>query len=199
MSFPNPLSGPQDEWRTELSKAGERLRERWGWIVSFGVLVALLGLAALVLVVSATIASVYTIAIFMIIAGGAEIATGFSSKTWGQFFLFIIAGLLYVVGGAFALAQPLLAAAVFTLLLGTSLIVTGLVRIYFGTRLEHDSQSLVILAGVVTALVGLLIVLGWPANSFFILGILLGLDLLFWGTSWVIFGWQLGRLGHSSN
>jgi len=43
-----------------------------------GGLIAGMGVTALILVVSATIASVYTIAIFMILAGAAEIATGLS-------------------------------------------------------------------------------------------------------------------------
>jgi uncharacterized membrane protein HdeD (DUF308 family) len=91
-----------------------------------------MGVAALILVVSATIASVYTIAIFMILAGGAEIPTGLSAKTWGRFLLCIFAGLAYIVVAAFALAQPLVAAAFFTLVLGSGMIATGIVRIYLG-------------------------------------------------------------------
>jgi uncharacterized membrane protein HdeD (DUF308 family) len=169
----------------------ERLRHRWGWFVGFGALAAILGLAALVLVVSATIASVLTIAIFMIITGGTEIVMGFGSKTWGRFFLFILLGLLYIVAGAFALAQPLLAAAVLTLMLGWALVATGAVRIWLGTHLPPGSKSMMILAGIATLLFGLVIVLGWPGNSFFVLGIILGLDLLFYGVSMIAFGMRL--------
>ncbi len=169
----------------------ERLRHRWGWIVFFGAIVALFGLAALTLVVSATIASVFMIALFMIVAGGGEIAMGISSRDWGHFFLWIIAGLFYIVAGAFALAQPFVAAAVFTLTLGIAMLVTGLLRIYFGLRLTKGMRALVILAGLVTFFVGILIVVGWPTNSLFILGLLLGLDLLFWGSGWIAFGLRL--------
>jgi uncharacterized membrane protein HdeD (DUF308 family) len=146
------------------------------------------------LVVSATIASVYTIAIFMILAGGAEVATGLSAKTWGRFLLWILAGLTYIVVAAFALAQPLVAAAFFTLLLGAGMLATGLVRIYLGVHLEAPIRAPILFAGGLTALVGVLIVAGWPNNSFFILGILLGLDLLFWGAAWIGFGLRLRRL-----
>ncbi len=169
----------------------KRLRHRWGWIVFFGAVVAFFGLAALVLTVSATIASVFMIAIFMIVAGGGEIAMGISSRDWGHFFLWIIAGLFYIVAGAFALAQPFVAAAVFTLALGIAMLATGLLRIYFGLRLAKGLRGLVILAGVVTFVVGVLIVASWPLNSLFILGILLGLDLLFWGVGWMVFGLRL--------
>ena len=58
----------------------------------------------------ATITTVYIIAAFMILTGGSEIVVGVGAKTWGRFFLWIAAGLFYVVAGAFALAQPLHAA-----------------------------------------------------------------------------------------
>ncbi len=112
MAFTNDPSpfrdGPQD-----VKTAIESLRPLWGWIVALGGLIAGMGVAALILVVSATIASVYTIAIFMILAGAAEIATGLSAKTWDRFLLWIFAGLAYIVVAAFSLAQPLVAAAFF--------------------------------------------------------------------------------------
>jgi len=188
LSF-EPVPLPHDK------AALEKLRHRWGWIVLFGVIVALFGLAALTLVVSATIVSVYMIAIFMIISGGAEIGMGLSAGDWAHRFLWIIAGLIYIVAGAFALAQPIIAAAVFTLMLGLALIMTGLMRIYFGSKLGKSMRGIVILAGAVTFLVGLLVVLGWPNNSVLILGVLLGLDLLFWGSGWIAFGLKLRSIG----
>ena len=190
MAFSNDPSPFRDTPR-DLKTAIESLRPRWGWIVALGALIAGMGVAALILVVSATIASVYTIAIFMILAGGAEIATGLSAKTWGRFLLLIFAGLAYIVVAAFALAQPLVAAAFFTLVLGAGMIATGIVRIYLGMHLGAPVRGPVLLAGGLTALVGLLIVAGWPENSFVILGVLLGLDLLFWGAAWISFGLRL--------
>ena len=169
----------------------EQLRHRWGWFVALGALVAAMGIAALVLVVSATVASVYIIALFMIIAGGGEIAFAFGARSWARFFLWVVAGLAYIVVAAFALAQPLMAAAVFTLLLGIAMFVTGLIRIYVGTQLNKDVRTVVILAGIVTSLVGLVVLISWPANSFVVLGVLLGLDLLFWGGSWITLGLRM--------
>jgi uncharacterized membrane protein HdeD (DUF308 family) len=186
-------TGPFPEPPENLRRVVESLRPRWRWIVALGVLIASLGVAALLLVVSATIASVYTIAVFMIVAGAAEIATGLGAKTWRRFVVWIIAGLVYIVVAAFALAQPLIAAAFFTLLLGAGMIATGVVRIFLAAHLGAPLRGPVLLAGMLTALVGVLIVAGWPANSFVILGVLLGLDLAFWGTAWIGFGLRLRR------
>ena len=190
MSF--PTSPP--EWRGDprsLGHALERLRHHWGIFVAFGVLVALLGLIALTLVFSATIASVFMIAIFMIIAGGAEVVMGFSTRHWGRSVLWIIAGLAYIVVGAFALAQPIVAALFFTLALGAAILAMGVVRIVLATMLGHGARWPLLFAGIVTAIVGLIILVGWPGNSFFVLGTLLGIDLLFWGIGAILLGLRL--------
>ena len=44
------------------------------------------------------------------------------------------------------------------------------------------------LAGAVTTLLGAFILAGWPANSAYILGIFLGVDMIFYGASWLNFG-----------
>ncbi|MGH6936136.1 MAG: HdeD family acid-resistance protein, partial [Methylocella sp.] len=88
---------------------------------------------------------------------------------------------------------PLIAAAFFTLLVGAAMIATGVVRVYLGVHLGAPLRSHVLLAGALTALVGILIVAGWPADRFVILGVLLGLDLAFWGAAWISFGLRLRR------
>jgi uncharacterized membrane protein HdeD (DUF308 family) len=186
-------TGPFPKPPENLRKVIESLRPRWRWIVALGALIAGMGGTALVLVVSATIASVYTIAVFMIVAGAAEIATGLGAKTWRRFGVWIFAGLAYIVVAVFALAQPLIAAAFFTLLVGAGMIATGVVRVYLGVHLGAPLRGHVLLAGALTALVGVLIVAGWPADSFVILGVLLGLDLVFWGAAWIGFGLRLRR------
>jgi uncharacterized membrane protein HdeD (DUF308 family) len=193
VTFPDDPSPFPDQAR-DLKRAMASLKPRWGWIAAWGTAVAGMGVAALILVTSATIASVYTIAIFMILAGGGEIATALSAKTWGRFFLWIAGGLAYIVAASFALAQPLVAAAFFTLLLGIAMIATGLVRTYFAAHLEAPLRSPVLFAGLLTLSVGVIIIAGWPADSFLILGVLLGLDLLFWGAAWIGLGLLLRGL-----
>jgi uncharacterized membrane protein HdeD (DUF308 family) len=53
-----------------------------------------------------------------------------------------------------------------------------------------------ILASLVTVVLGIIIVLGWPANSMFVLGLLLGIDLIFYGTNWIAFALALRALEH---
>jgi uncharacterized membrane protein HdeD (DUF308 family) len=190
MSFPGGAR-PILPSKADIEEAIAVMRGRWPWIVAFGVLCSLLGMAALTLVGATTLASVYMIALFIIFVGGVEIVLGVNSHVWSNRIVLVLLGLLYIVVGSFALANPLTGAAGFTLLLGASLFATGLLRTYFGAKLPHGPYGYVVAAGVITTLLGLLILFGWPENSVFVLGLFLGIDLLFYGASWIAFGLSL--------
>ena len=174
-----------------LGEAMVRLEHQWGYFLALGALFVLLGMVALAMVAFATIASVVMLGAFLAIAGLAEIVIGFRSRTWGRFFLWVVAGLLYVAAGVAAIAQPLLAAAIFTLALGAGLTATGLMRVWIGFEMPSGARGLALLSAVVTTALGVLIVIGWPANSFCILGLMLAVDLMFSGWSWIGFGLAL--------
>ena len=81
------------------STEAEPLRKNWGWMVAFGVLLALAGFIALGSVLLATIASVIVVGVSMIFSGIAEIIYGVALRSWKKFFLWVLLGLLYVIGG----------------------------------------------------------------------------------------------------
>ncbi len=189
--MPSTLPDPSATRRLALGSAMEKLRHRWGLFVGLGILAVVLGIVALGLVVTATVTTVYIVALFMVIKGGSEISMGLNSKTWGREILFILAGLFYIVAAAFAFAQPLSAAAILTLMLGGALLVAGGMRTWIGAHMHSHARTMVIAGGIVTALIGLLVIVGWPTNSLVILGTLLGVDLVFTGVMWVGFGLRL--------
>lgn len=191
--MPTDFPSPAAQRSHSIGAAIERLRARRGLIIGFGALAALLGLVALVLVETATIASVLVIGIFMAAAGILEIVVGLRTRTWGRMLLWEAAGLLYLVAGLFAVALPQLASLVLTLMLGAGLLATGIVRVIVGVRMAGSrTRGGLIAAGLVTALLGLLIVIGWPGNSVLVLGTILGIDLLVYGLTWIAFGIRLG-------
>jgi uncharacterized membrane protein HdeD (DUF308 family) len=170
----------------------ERLRGKWAAITAFGVLLVVLGVAALFFSLIATIATVTLNGILFLIAGAAEIGIGMHSRDWGRFFLWVIGGLVYIAAGVVCIVNPVLASVALTLLLGAGLIAAGVVRAYLAFQLPADHpRALVFLAAAVTILLGLIIVSHWPLDSVYVLGTLLGVDLLFHGVGWVSFGMGL--------
>ena len=175
-----------------LGEAIERLRGKWAAITAFGVLLVVLGFAALFFSLIATIVTVTLNGVLFLIAGAAEVGIGMHSRTWGRFFLWVIGGLLYIAIGLLCIVNPILASVALTLVLGAALIAAGLVRAFLAFQLPADQpRALVFLAAAVTILLGLIIVSHWPLDSVYVLGTLLGVDLLFHGVGWVSFGMGL--------
>ena len=175
--------------QSNIGAAIERLQGKWGAIVAFGVLLIILGAAALIYSFEATIATVALNGVFFIVAGAAEIGIGMHSQGWGRFFLWVVGGALYIATGVICILNPDFASTVLTLVLGAGLIAAGVVRAYLGFQLPSGQpRALVFLAAAMTFLLGLIIVIRWPLSSTYVLGVLLGVDLLFHGVGWVTFG-----------
>jgi uncharacterized membrane protein HdeD (DUF308 family) len=172
----------------------EPLRAKSGWIVALGAVYVIAGLIALGSVVFATVVSVFIVGIMMLIAGIAEVINAFQIKTWGKFLLWLLLGVLYIVAGFVTFENPLFAAAVFTLILGFTLIASGVMRIVLAFGMQQESPWIwVALSGLVTLLLGLIIVVHWPVSGLYILGIFLGVDLVIAGMSWIFIGLGLRR------
>jgi uncharacterized membrane protein HdeD (DUF308 family) len=171
------------------------LRAKSGWIVALGVVYVIAGIVALGSVMFATVVTVFVVGIMMLIAGAAEVINAFQIKTWGKFLLWLLLGVLYIVAGFVTFENPLLAAAILTLFLGVSLIASGIMRIVLGFSMRQGTPWLwVVLSGVITLLLGLIIVAHWPVSGLYILGLFLGIDLIFAGASWIGVGLGLRRL-----
>jgi len=175
-----------------LGESIERLRHKWGAIVAFGVLLMALGLASLVFAFASTLTMVILNGVFFIIAGAAEIGVGMHAQGWGRFFLWVIGGIINVVFGLFCILDPIIASLWLTLFLGAALIAAGVVRAYLAFQLPGGQmRAMVFVGSAVTFLLGLIIVLNWPVSSLYVLGTLLGVELLFHGAGWASFGMGL--------
>jgi uncharacterized membrane protein HdeD (DUF308 family) len=200
LSRENGLAAPTGETAmTSVSQAqmpdrtaAGPLRSKSGWIVALGVVYVIAGLIALSSVVFATRVTVFVVGIMMLVAGIAEVINAFQFKSWGKFLLWLLLGALYILAGLVTFENPLLAAAILTFVLGIALVVSGVMRIIlaFGMR-EGMSWTSLALSGVVTLLLGIIILAHWPVSSLFVLGVLLGVDLLIIGIGWIFVGFGL--------
>ncbi|RVD63200.1 HdeD family acid-resistance protein, partial [Mesorhizobium sp. M4A.F.Ca.ET.029.04.2.1] len=112
----------------------------------------------------------------------------------GRFLYWLASGLLYAVAGFFAFDNPALASAVLTLLLAASLVASGVLRAWVGFHHRPEKGwGWLVAAGVISALAGLVIAMGWPVNSLWVLGLFLAIDLVFQGWSFIAIGLALKR------
>jgi uncharacterized membrane protein HdeD (DUF308 family) len=170
------------------------LRAKRGWIVALGVIYLFAGLVALSSVATATAASVLVVGIMMLVAGVAEVINAFQLRSWGKFLLWLGLGVLYILAGLVTFENPLLAAALLTLMLGIALVASGITRIVLALSMREGMPWIwVVFSGAITTLLGVVILAHWPVSGVYVLGILLGVDLVFAGVGWIFVGLGLKR------
>ncbi len=178
-----------------LAEGIRALHGKWGWIVALGIIFMIAGVIALGSVVAATASAVLIVGIMMIMAGVAEIIAAFNVKSWGKFALWMLLGALYVAAGIIAITNPFAAATILTLFLGVALVVGGIVRMFLAWHMREAGKpwGWVVVSGLISLLLGLMIIAHWPYSSFYVLGIFLGIDLIFIGSGWLTIGLALKR------
>ena len=152
-------------------------------------MLVLLGFVALGNLVVATVASIFVLGVVMIAGGIAHIVLAFRGKGGRSFAGGLLGGLLYLLAGVLVFSNPALASSVFTLLIAFALIAAGAARIWLGLSMRPEKGwGWIMTAGVVTIFAGLVIATGWPVNSLWVIGLFLGVDLLFQGWSYIAVG-----------
>jgi uncharacterized membrane protein HdeD (DUF308 family) len=71
--------------------------------------------------------------------------------------------------------------------LGIVFVASGIARAYVGVRNRAQSGWLLLISGLLGIFVGLVILVGWPATGLWVIGFLLGIDLVLHGVGWLVF------------
>ncbi|TDT96841.1 MULTISPECIES: HdeD family acid-resistance protein [Azorhizobium] len=173
-----------------------QMRHSWGWFVALGAVFILLGFVALAHLVASTFATALYVGAMILVAGVVQVLHAFRVREWSRFAVWLVCGLLYVVAGGLIMSEPLLAAGVITLMLGVAFVVSGVFRIAAGLGARGtDGWIFIVLSGVVTLLLGAVIIAHWPVSSLTILGLLLGVELIVNGVATLVFGLALRGKG----
>lgn len=109
-----------------------------------------------------------------------------------------LGAILYMVVGVLMIVRPAAGALSLTLLIGAFFLAGGLFRIVAAIAGRPPYWGWLLLSGIVTLLLGLLIVAEWPASGLWVIGMFLGIDLLFSGTSLIMFAFGLRNLARAS-
>lgn len=164
---------------------------KW-WIVAL-VGVAMIAVAVIVFghLMAATIVSTLLVAAMLIVGSLFQIMHAFAERGWGGFALSLLVGLLYLVTGLLLAMNPAAGSLALTLLFAAFLLASGVVRVVLAIRFWHAWGWLLLLSGAVGILAGLVIMTGFPMTGLWVLGFLLGVDLLVHGLWWLGFAFML--------
>ena len=166
----------------------QSLRKRWGWFLALGIVLVFLGMIALGSSVFMTLATMEFVGWLMILGGVLQTAHACSCKSWGGFFIDLLTGILYVVVGFMVVANPGTTAVALTLLIAMFLTFGGIFRIMVALVVRFQNWIWLLLHGVVNLLLGIAIWRQWPLSGLWVIGLFVGIDMLFNGWSLVMLG-----------
>ena len=173
------------EQAMQLTGAGE-LKRSWGWYLALGIALIVLGMIALGSALVMTIASVFFFGWILIVAGVMEVIHAFWHKRWGGFFLDLLTGVLYVVVGWMMVTNPKESALLLTLIIAMFLLFEGVFRIVAALTARYPHSGWVLFNGVISLLLGFSIWQRWPYSGLWVIGLFVGIEMLFNGWSLVM-------------
>ena len=166
----------------------ERLHRNWGWVVAFGAVLLALGIIACGAAGFATLASVIFVGWLLAIAGAVQIFHAFSFRIGHGLVLNLLGGILYAVVGVLMLARPAAGAVSLTLLLSAFFLVSGIFRSVLSVAARYPSWGWGLFSGVLTTILGVMIGASWPSSAFWVIGMFVGIEMIFSGWSGVMLG-----------
>ena len=83
------------------------------------------------------------------------------------------------------IARPLISAEAITILIATLFLASGIFQLIAAVAVATPGRGWQALDGIITFVLGLLVLAQWPASGFWVIGLLVGIDLVFYGCLWI--------------
>jgi uncharacterized membrane protein HdeD (DUF308 family) len=157
----------------------------WGWFLAFGIVLLLLGIAAIVRSFTATVASMYFFGWLLVLASIFEFVSAFMVGNWAGFFLHLLIAILFGIVGVLMLVRPVISAEALTLVMSMFFLIAGLFQLIASLWAHLPGWGWHALSGVVTSILGILVLAGWPVTGLWVIGLFVGINLVFYGWAWI--------------
>jgi len=155
-----------------------------GWLAALGILYILLGMVGFGLATLMTLASVMVFGALAVAGGIVQLGLSFTSRGTRNVAVGAALGALYLIAGLLMLGNPLASSLLLAIFLAAALIALGVARIAFWFRHRtHRYWIWSVISGVVSMLVGALIVAQWPLSGLWVIGLFVSLEMIFHGTA----------------
>ena len=178
---------PHDNARLQ-SDMNAAVRAHWKAFLIEGILLAILGLAAMIVPPLASLAVTIFLGWMFLISGVAGLALTFWARQMPGFWWSLISAVLAVGAGIILLAQPVQGTLTLTIVVGAYFLAEGVATIMYA--LEHRRElserwSWLLIAGIMDLLIAAVIITGLPGSALWAVGLLVGINLLFGGASMI--------------
>jgi uncharacterized membrane protein HdeD (DUF308 family) len=166
----------------------EMLRGKSLWAIALGSVLVALGVLALCYPAVTAVETTIVFGVLLVLGGIGQVAAAFWVRGWNGFFLYLLMGLIYLFYGVVLVEKPVINTEALAVVLAIFLVAGGLLRIVSALTHRFAGWGWALLNGVVTLLLGLLIWRGWPGTGLWVIGVLVGVELVFCGWALVMLG-----------
>ena len=167
------------------------LQDEWKWFSTLGVVLMILGLISVIYCIFASQAAVVLFGVLILAGGVVQIVNALWAGKWSGFLLNLLIGIIYVVVGLFMVDDREHAVLILSALIAAFFIVSGIFRIAAALSIQFPGWGWALLSGMIAILLGVMIYKGWPDTGEVIIGLFIGIEMIFNGWYWVMLGSEL--------
>jgi uncharacterized membrane protein HdeD (DUF308 family) len=186
MTVPHDINSDHvSKLQSEMSAA---VKAHWKAFLFEGIVLAVLGLAAMIVPPLASLAVTIFLGWMFLISGIAGLVVTFWARQMPGFWWSLISAALAVLAGLVLLARPMQGVLTLTIVVGAYFLAEGVATIMYA--LEHRRElsgrwSWLLVAGLMDLLISFLIIAGLPGSAEWAIGLLVGINLVIGGASLV--------------
>ena len=179
MTLPDQLNKLQ-------SKVNAAVREHWKAFLFEGILLSVIGLAAMIVPPLASLAITIFLGWMFLVSGIAGLFATYWARNMPGFWWSLISAALAVLAGGILLARPMQGVLTLTIVIGAYFLAEGVATIMYA--LEHRKElsgrwSWPLIAGLMDLVIAFFIIAGLPGSAEWAIGLLVGINMLFGGAT----------------
>jgi uncharacterized membrane protein HdeD (DUF308 family) len=180
------MTTPSQDFERLQLKVSTQVREHWKAFLFEGILLALLGLAVIVVPPLASLAITIFLGWLFLVGGVVGLVATFWARGMPGFWWSLLSAALSILVGILLVVQPVQGMLTLTILLGAYFLAEGAVTIMYA--LEHRRElsqrwGWLLTAGVMDIIIAGVIIVGLPGSAAWAIGLLVGLNMIFGGTT----------------
>jgi uncharacterized membrane protein HdeD (DUF308 family) len=166
------------------TSAATFVKKSVGWSIGLSVLMIVAGILAISSPLAAGIAIDVLVAWLLVFSGGVHLVFAWYTRSAGGFLWELLVGILYIFIGVYLLMHPVAGLLSLTIALAIYLFVEAVLEFVLGFTLRPQPGSgWLLFDGIITLILAVMIWRTWPSSSAWVIGALVGISMLFSGTS----------------
>jgi len=160
------------------------IKESVGWSIGLSVLMVVAGILAIASPLGAGIAINVLVAWLLVFSGCVHLVFAWYTRTAGGLAWELLVGILYILIGGYLLMHPVLGLEALTIALAIYLFLEAVLEFVLGFALRPlPGSNWLLIDGIITLILAVMIWRTWPSSSGWVIGTLVGISMLFSGTS----------------